>query len=67
MNANNSEGAVKEKIMEFAKKYPKGVSDKEMKAAMPDLSNVDIVAAINKLLQQGCLDLYNNEGSLIYK
>lgn len=67
MSASNSEDALKEKIVEIAKKYPKGISDKEIKAAMPDLSTADLVSALNKLLQQGCLDLYNKDGSLIYK
>lgn len=67
MSENNSEEALKEKIVDIAKKYPKGISDKEIKAAMPDLSTPDLVSAINKLLQQGCLDLFNKDGSLIYK
>lgn len=67
MSGNNLEDALKEKILEIVKKYPKGVSDKEIKAAMPDLSTADLVSAINKLLQHGCLDLFNKDGSLIYK
>lgn len=67
MSANNSEDALKEKIVEIAKKHPKGMSEKEIKAAIPDLSTADLVSAINKLLQQGSLDLYNKDGSLIYK
>lgn len=67
MSTNNPEDGLNEKIVEIAKKHPKGISDKDIKAAMPELSPAELVSAINKLLQQGCLDLYNKDGALIYK
>ncbi|XP_063627681.1 DNA-directed RNA polymerase III subunit RPC6 [Cydia splendana] len=67
MSTNKSEEAIKEKILNVAKKNPKGVSDKDIKAAVPELSSGELVAAINSLLQQGCFDLFNQGGSLIYR
>lgn len=67
MSANKSEEAVKEKILNVAKKNPKGVSDKDIISAVPELSSQELVAAINSLLQQGYFDLFNQGGSLIYR
>lgn len=58
---------IKEKILNLAKKNPKGISDKDITAAIPDLPADVKVSVINKLLQQGNFDLYNQGGSLIYR
>lgn len=65
--SSKDEDHVTEKILNIAKKNPKGISDKDITAALPDLSSADLVAAINKLLQQGCFDLYKQDGALLYK
>ncbi|XP_041969096.1 probable DNA-directed RNA polymerase III subunit RPC6 [Aricia agestis] len=67
MSENKSDDVVLEKILGVARKNPKGVSDKDMASAVPELSSAELVAAINKLLQQGMFDLYNQGGKLIYK
>lgn len=61
------EDDLKEKILNIAKKNPKGVTDKDIIANIPELSSAELVATINKLLQQGCFDIYNQGGSLVYK
>ncbi|XP_068619236.1 DNA-directed RNA polymerase III subunit RPC6 [Battus philenor] len=67
MCANKSDDSVSEKILNVARKNPKGISDKDMLAAVPEVSSAELVAAINNLLQQGIFDLYNQGGSLIYR
>ncbi|XP_011550544.2 probable DNA-directed RNA polymerase III subunit RPC6 [Plutella xylostella] len=61
------EDSITEKILAIAKKNPKGISDKDISAAFPELSPADRVTAINALLQQGSFDLYNQGGALIYR
>ncbi|VVC91529.1 DNA-directed RNA polymerase III subunit RPC6 [Leptidea sinapis] len=63
----NKTDDVTERILNAALKNPKGISDKDMAAAVPELSSAELVAAINKLLQQGYFDLFNQGGTLIYK
>lgn len=67
MATSTSDEAIKEKILNIAKKNPKGISDKDITAVIPELSTAERVAAINKLLQQGSIDLFNQGGSLIYR
>ncbi|KAM3955031.1 DNA-directed RNA polymerase III subunit RPC6-like [Aphomia sociella] len=67
MSTNTSEDAITEKILNIAKKNPKGISDKDIAAAIPDLSTAERVTMINKLLQQGSIDLFKQGGSLIYR
>ncbi|CAG9565501.1 unnamed protein product [Danaus chrysippus] len=65
--SDNKSDEVSEKILNVARKNPKGISDKDMAAAVPELTSAELVAAINKLLQQGVFDLYNQGGSLLYR
>lgn len=65
--SSNNDDVISEKILNAARKNPKGVSDKDILAAVPELSSAELVAAINKLLQQGLFDLYNQGGTLIYR
>ncbi|CAH0400516.1 unnamed protein product [Chilo suppressalis] len=65
--SENIEDDLKEKILNLAKKNPKGITDKDITVAIPELTSSELVTAINKLLQQGCFDLYNQGGSLIYR
>ncbi|XP_049877701.1 probable DNA-directed RNA polymerase III subunit RPC6 [Pectinophora gossypiella] len=65
--STSKEDAIKEKVLNVAKKNPKGISDKDITAAIPEISPAELVAVINSLLQQGCIDIYNQGGSLIYK
>ncbi|XP_045776156.1 probable DNA-directed RNA polymerase III subunit RPC6 [Maniola jurtina] len=65
--SDKNDDQVTEKILNAAKKNPKGMSDKDIAAAVPGLSSAELVTAINKLLQQGLFDLYNQGGSLIYR
>ncbi|XP_013184560.1 DNA-directed RNA polymerase III subunit RPC6 isoform X1 [Amyelois transitella] len=67
MTTISSEDVIKEKILNVAKKNPKGISDKDITAAIPELSTGERIAVINKLLQQGSIDLFNQGGSLIYR
>lgn len=66
-STNSTEDANKEKILNIIKKNPKGISDKDITAAIPELSTAERVAVINLLLQQGCIDLYKQGGSFIYR
>lgn len=61
------EESIKEKILNVAKKNPKGISAKDITTAIPDLSPDNLVTVINKLLQQGLFDLYNQSGTLLYR
>ncbi|CAD0203934.1 unnamed protein product [Chrysodeixis includens] len=58
---------LKEKILNVAKKNPKGISHKDITAAIPEISSADLVTAINELLQQEYFDLFNQNGVLIYR
>ncbi|CAK1550518.1 unnamed protein product [Leptosia nina] len=62
-----SEDAIQDKIINAIKKIPKGISAAQMAAVVPELSSAELVGAINKLLQQGLIDLYKQNGTLIYK
>lgn len=67
MSTSKNDDPISEKILNVAKKNPKGISDKDILAAVPELSAAELVSAINKLLQEGLFDLYNQGGSLIYR
>ncbi|KPJ18219.1 DNA-directed RNA polymerase III subunit RPC6 [Papilio machaon] len=67
MSSSKNDDPISEKILNVAKKNPKGISDKDILAAVPELSAAELVSAINKLLQEGLFDLYNQGGSLIYR
>lgn len=58
---------LKEKIINVAKKNPKGISHQDITAAIPEVSPAELVAAINELLKQEHFDLFNQGGALIYK
>lgn len=62
-----SEDALKEKIINVAKKNPKGISHKDITAAIPEVSSAELVPAINELLQQEYFDLFNQNGVLVYR
>ncbi|KOB57702.1 DNA-directed RNA polymerase III subunit RPC6 [Operophtera brumata] len=66
MSSNKSDD-LKEKILNIAKKNPKGISHDDIKAAMPEISAAELVTAINELLQQEHFDLFNQGGALIYR
>lgn len=66
MSSNKSDD-LKEKILNVAKKNTKGISQNDIKAAMPEISAAELVTAINELLQQEHFDLFNQGGSLIYR
>lgn len=67
MGDSKNDEVITEKIINAAKKNPKGISAKDIAAAVPELSSAELVNAINKLLQQGLFDLFNQSGTLIYK
>lgn len=58
---------LKDKILNVAKKNPKGISHNDITAAIPEISSADLVTAINELLQQEYFDLFNQNGVLIYR
>uniref|UniRef100_A0A2A4JMS8 DNA-directed RNA polymerase III subunit RPC6 n=1 Tax=Heliothis virescens TaxID=7102 RepID=A0A2A4JMS8_HELVI len=62
-----SDDQLKEKILNVAKKNPKGISNKDITAAIPEVSSAELVPAINELLQQEYFDLFNQNGVLIYR
>lgn len=61
------EDQLKEKILNVAKKNPKGISHKDITAAIPEVSSAELVPVINELLQQEYFDLFNQNGVLVYK
>lgn len=67
MSAQKSSDETKEKILNIAKKNPKGITHKDITAALPEISPADLVASINELLQQEHFDLFNQGGSLVYR
>lgn len=58
---------ISEKIIMLAQANPKGISDKDITMHLPDLLPSNRVAIINKLLQQGFFDLFNQNSILIYR
>lgn len=66
MCANKSE-EIKEKILNIAKKNPKGISTKDIISVMPQLSSTELVSAINELLQQELFDLFSQGDSYVYR
>ncbi|KAG6462254.1 hypothetical protein O3G_MSEX013153 [Manduca sexta] len=58
---------IKEKILNVARQNPKGISDNDITAAIPELQSAELVTAMNELLKQECFDLFNQGGSLIYR
>ncbi|CAG4957563.1 probable DNA-directed RNA polymerase III subunit RPC6 [Colias croceus] len=67
MSDVKSDDLIIEKIVNAAKEKPKGLTVTDMAAAVPELSSAELVEVINKLLQQGQIELYKQGGSLIYK
>lgn len=61
------EDQLKEKILNVARKSPKGISHRDITAAIPDISSGELVTAINELLQQEYFDLFNQNGVLLYR
>ncbi|XP_075231582.1 RNA polymerase III subunit F [Lycorma delicatula] len=45
----------------------KGISDADLQKEIPNLSAEERVTVINKLITQGCLDIFNSGGTLVYK
>ncbi|XP_038206651.1 probable DNA-directed RNA polymerase III subunit RPC6 [Zerene cesonia] len=62
-----SDHVIVEKIVNAAKEKPKGLTLTDMAAEVPELSPAELVEVINKLLQQGLIELYKQGASLIYK
>ncbi|KAL4717932.1 hypothetical protein ACJJTC_001350 [Scirpophaga incertulas] len=62
-----TEDELKEKILSLAKKNPKGITVNDITAAHPDLTSAELVNTINKLLQQGSFDIFNQGGTLLYR
>ncbi|XP_046751042.1 probable DNA-directed RNA polymerase III subunit RPC6 [Diprion similis] len=58
---------IEEKIISLAQAKPKGISDKDISAEIPDLAPTQKAAAINKLLAQGYFDLFKQGGTLLYR
>ncbi|KAL0819615.1 hypothetical protein ABMA28_007697 [Loxostege sticticalis] len=65
--SESQEEELKEKILNLARKNPKGITDNDITTAIPDLTSAELVTTINKLLQQGCFDIYKQGGSLVYR
>ncbi|KAL0869091.1 hypothetical protein ABMA27_007398 [Loxostege sticticalis] len=65
--SESQEEELKEKILNIARKNPKGITDNDITTAIPDLTSAELVTTINKLLQQGCFDIYKQGGSLVYR
>ncbi|KAK9869329.1 hypothetical protein WA026_003083 [Henosepilachna vigintioctopunctata] len=55
------------KLIELAKSKPDGISNDDIKSAIPDAKIEDIAAAINKFLKNGSFELYQDNGKLLYK
>lgn len=58
---------MEQKIIALANTKPKGISDKDLADAMPDLQPVQRAQVINKLLSQGYLEVFKQAGSLFYR
>ncbi|KAL3285827.1 hypothetical protein HHI36_000349 [Cryptolaemus montrouzieri] len=54
-------------ILELVKNKPDGISNDDIKEAIPDAKIEDIAVAINKCLKTGSLELFQNKGKLLYK
>ncbi|PSN42697.1 DNA-directed RNA polymerase III subunit RPC6 [Blattella germanica] len=66
--ASSSGGsAVEHRIIALAKASSKGISDKDIQKEIPDLRPDQRAGIINKLLAQGYFDLFNQNGTLLYK
>lgn len=55
------------RIIALAHARPKGISDKDLASAMPDLEAAQRAQVINKLLSQGYLEVLKQAGSLFYR
>lgn len=55
------------RIIALAQARPKGISDKDLAIELPELQSGQRAEIINKLLQQGFLELYKQGGSLSYR
>lgn len=58
---------IREKIINLAKKNPKGISAKDITSAIPEISSAQLVTAINELLQQELFDLFSQGDSYLYR
>ncbi|GBP24339.1 DNA-directed RNA polymerase III subunit RPC6 [Eumeta japonica] len=67
MSETSKEEDIKEKILNVARGNPKGISDKDITNAIPETSPAERVAVINKLLQLGLFDIFNQNGILTYR
>ncbi|XP_031833548.1 RNA polymerase III subunit F [Nomia melanderi] len=63
----NSMDTIEQKIIALAQTRPKGISDKDLTAEMPNLQPAQRAQIINKLLSQGHFDLFKQGGSLLYR
>ncbi|KYN15022.1 DNA-directed RNA polymerase III subunit RPC6, partial [Trachymyrmex cornetzi] len=55
------------RIIALAREKPKGISDKDLAASLPDLQPVQRAKIINKLLSEGYFDLFKQANSLYYR
>ncbi|XP_068084229.1 DNA-directed RNA polymerase III subunit RPC6 isoform X2 [Anabrus simplex] len=56
-----------QRIIALAQAAAKGITDKDITAEIPDLLPAERAKAINTLLAQGLIDLFNQAGTLIYR
>lgn len=54
-------------MIALAKTKPKGISDKDISAEMPDLEPSQKAQVVNKLLSRGYINLFKQGGSLLYR
>ncbi|KAG7202576.1 hypothetical protein KM043_009772 [Ampulex compressa] len=59
--------SIEQRIIALAQARPKGISDKDLSAEIPDLQPAQKAQIINKLLSQGYFDLFKQGGSLLYR
>ncbi|XP_018045988.1 PREDICTED: probable DNA-directed RNA polymerase III subunit RPC6 [Atta colombica] len=58
---------IEQKIIALAREKPKGISDKDLAASIPDLQPAQRAKIINKLLSQGYFELFKQANSLYYR
>ncbi|XP_071447337.1 DNA-directed RNA polymerase III subunit RPC6 [Hetaerina americana] len=66
-SSNPSDTEMEHRIIALAKTNPKGVSDKDIQKEIPELIPKQRAVIINKLLANGMLELFHQNGVLIYK
>lgn len=67
MNASSTIDEIGELITEHALSTPSGLSNADLSELIPNVSVEQRVASINKLLQQGHLEILTKNNSLIYR